>query len=304
MEPTPAPRSVPICRQILTSGHYCKCPAMRSGVFCYYHNRQRQRRRIFEKAQEIQRHYDQKRDARTEEEFNHEVVFSLQLPELDDRASIHVACSNIIRALYCDHISIAKARVMMRAIAEANLSLRRGSVLDDYKQPILESDPEPLAPLGDSDGCVLPEERGKKQAIVEGRRLEAERADREIAAARARGESPAPRPLTPEEQQALALDDLRDRAEPGMLEFYDQVIADPATTADQRQQIAADRDALVERRRARAAKSRATPVVSLREAASEGVRPGMGNGLPDKARLQPRIGETQGPFAPATRRSG
>ncbi|HUR36446.1 MAG TPA: hypothetical protein VM009_01430, partial [Terriglobales bacterium] len=115
------------------------------------------------------------------------------------------ACTNLVRAVYCDHISLAKARIMMRAITEANLSLRRGSILSEYRQPVLEMDPEPIPALGDEDGCVLPEQRGLKQAIVEGRRANAERADAEIAAARARGESPAPRPLTPEEQKAATV---------------------------------------------------------------------------------------------------
>ena len=198
-------KKVPNCQQILTSGHRCKCPALRTAVLCYYHQRDLQRRRILEKAREVKRNYAAHRESRPEDELSTEIVESLALPALDDRASIQVACTNIMRAAYCDHISLAKARIMMRAVTEANLNIRRGRILDEYKQPILDADPEPIQPMGDSDGCVLPEERMMKKAIVDIRRTNAERADADIAAARARGEDPAPRPLTPEEEKRAAL---------------------------------------------------------------------------------------------------
>jgi hypothetical protein len=219
------PQSVRTCQQVLTNGHLCKCPALRTASLCYYHHRDLQRRRIIEKAREVQRSYDKHRESRTEEEFNAEVVESLDLPALDDRASIQVACTNVMRAVYCNHITAAKARIMMRAITEANLCLRRGNLLDEYKQPVLECDPEPIAPLGDSDGCVLPEQRELKKAIVDNRRHNAARADAEIAAARARGEDPAPRPLTPEEEQQRALDAERERSFLEMDALYAQVMA-------------------------------------------------------------------------------
>jgi len=219
------PQPVRSCQQVLTNGHLCKCPAMRTSSLCYYHHRDLQRRHILEQARDVKRSYDKKRESRTEDEFDSEVVEALDLPALDDRASIQVACTNIMRAVYCNHISPAKARIMMRAVTEANLCLRRGDPLNEFRQPVIESDPHPIARLGDEDGCILPEERVKKNSLVKARREEAARLDAEIAAARARGEDPPPRPLTPEEEKEATLEAHRAENDLALRDFWQGALA-------------------------------------------------------------------------------
>jgi hypothetical protein len=162
------PNPVTTCKQIMASGRYCECPALRDAQFCYYHQRDRQRRANLRTARRVKNFSDPQRDSyRPLDALNSEIFESLDLPALDDPAAIQVCFTNIMRAVYADHISLKKAGLMLNSVHGAARNLHRHKLFSADLQPSDLTDPEPIPPLGDEEGYVLPQEAICKKTRAE-----------------------------------------------------------------------------------------------------------------------------------------
>jgi hypothetical protein len=98
--------AVATCRQVSASGHLCGSPALRGKIFCYYHQRDRQRR------ENIRRALGQKFQ-NGQEDFDGEIISSLDLPAPDDPVAAGVCLSNTFLALAAGHIPTKRAALML-----------------------------------------------------------------------------------------------------------------------------------------------------------------------------------------------
>jgi hypothetical protein len=94
------------CKHVLASGRLCGCPAMKDHIFCYNHQRNRQRRANLRAA------LGQK-FRNGEEDFNAEVIASLDLPTPDDPDAIIVCLAQTFLALSAGAIPEKRAALMI-----------------------------------------------------------------------------------------------------------------------------------------------------------------------------------------------
>jgi hypothetical protein len=136
---------VPICRHIKSDGLQCRGVALKASVFCYFHNR-------------LHRSHDLYRDKVhfQSAQMRHDPF--LQLPAVEDRASIQLAISSVINALATGCIEEKRAYALFKGLRLASTNahglriVRRPAhmVRDVYKEswtPIPEANPD-IAPPG------------------------------------------------------------------------------------------------------------------------------------------------------------
>jgi len=135
--------SVPTCDHSRVDGTFCMSPAMHGSPFCYYHTRDRQRRRNFRHAADLTN--SPSHQSVPQEKLSAEIMRSLELPDLEDAAALQVCLFTIVRALAYGHIDLRRASLMIRAIRAAILNLRNLRSLGN--ESIATDDPEPIPPL-------------------------------------------------------------------------------------------------------------------------------------------------------------
>jgi hypothetical protein len=100
-----------LCRHIKTNGLRCQSPAMHTSAYCYFHTR-------MIKA------------AKTPVSF----MDTIQLPPLEDRASILLAITQVLNALLGSRIDDRRARVLLYALQIASQNLK-GIEKEQDKEP-------------------------------------------------------------------------------------------------------------------------------------------------------------------------
>lgn len=96
----------PTCRQISASGKLCGSPALRGKIFCYNHSRDRQRRENLRRGLAVKFQNGQ-------EDFDAEILSSLDLPAPDDPIAAQVCLSNTFLALASGVLPTKRAAVML-----------------------------------------------------------------------------------------------------------------------------------------------------------------------------------------------
>jgi hypothetical protein len=140
---------IPKCHFIRTNGTQCKSPALKGAQLCYHHQRDAQRVRNFLQARGIKDTEFMHAYKHLQESFNPEVIESIDIPALDDAASIQVALTNLLRAICYDHITDRKAGLALFTLQQATLNLARLHMPNTEDEPdtITVEDPHPIGPL-------------------------------------------------------------------------------------------------------------------------------------------------------------
>jgi len=106
------------CRFIKSNGLKCQSPAMRGSQFCYFHGRTRI--------------YVPRPPARDK---------SLQLPPLQNQASIHAALDEIFQALASGNLDTKRASSLFYALQMAQQTVHAAPSPSPAPQPPLTTDP-------------------------------------------------------------------------------------------------------------------------------------------------------------------
>ena len=134
----------PTCDHVRADGSVCMSPALNGGRFCYYHTRDRQRRRNLRHAADLQS--SPAYQSLHAEQLSAALMRSLELPDLEDATAVQVSLSSIIRALAYGHLEPRRAALMIRALRAAVMNLRNLPKPAEASEVTL-SDDEPIAPL-------------------------------------------------------------------------------------------------------------------------------------------------------------
>ena len=94
------------CKHVLAKGRVCGCPALKDHIFCLHHNRDRQRRANLRAGLAAKFRHGQ-------EDFNAEIVASLDLPAPDEPEAVLVCLSNTFLALAAGAIPERRAALMI-----------------------------------------------------------------------------------------------------------------------------------------------------------------------------------------------
>jgi hypothetical protein len=94
------------CKHVLAKGRICGCPALKDHIFCLHHNRDRQRRANLRAGLAAKFRHGQ-------EDFNAEIVASLDLPAPDEPEAVLVCLSNTFLALAAGAIPERRAALMI-----------------------------------------------------------------------------------------------------------------------------------------------------------------------------------------------
>jgi hypothetical protein len=134
----------PTCNHIRSDGSFCMSPAMKNHPLCYYHARDRQRRRNLRHAADLQA--SKAHRALSVEQLGSELMRSLAFPDLEDPASVQIALSTVARALAFGHLEPRRASLLIRVLRAAIVNLKNLPHLEPTDD-IAAEDPEPIAPL-------------------------------------------------------------------------------------------------------------------------------------------------------------
>jgi hypothetical protein len=134
----------PTCNHIRSDGSFCMSPAMKSHPLCYYHARDRQRRRNLRHAADLQQSTSHR--ALSADQRADELMRSLGFPDLEDPASVQIALTTVARALAFGHLEPRRASLLIRVLRAAIVNLKNLPHLEPTDD-IAAEDPEPIAPL-------------------------------------------------------------------------------------------------------------------------------------------------------------
>jgi hypothetical protein len=161
-------KAVPTCRHLFASGHLCGSPAQRGKIFCYHHQRNRQRRENIRRAQS--RHFAYGREA-----FEAEAVASLDLPAPEDPIAVQVCLSNTFLALSSGLIPTKRAALMLYNL---QIIATQFGAVQKYREELeakgaqakAVSDPEPIAAwdlLHQEADHMFSEERYERELVTD-----------------------------------------------------------------------------------------------------------------------------------------
>jgi hypothetical protein len=131
------------CNHVRTNGTVCQSPVLKGGLYCYFHQRDRQR-------------LDNLRQARTvklstkvpgRDDMDGEILESLAIPVLEDAAAIQVATSAVLRAFGAGHIRPRRAGLLLYGLHIAAMNLQRVRLNLYDTDAVAASDPEPIKKL-------------------------------------------------------------------------------------------------------------------------------------------------------------
>jgi hypothetical protein len=134
----------PTCNHIRSDGSFCMSPAMKNHPLCYYHARDRQRRRNLRHAADLQNSASHR--ALSAHQRADELMRSLGFPDLEDPASVQIALTTVARALAFGHLEPRRASLLIRVLRAAIVNLKNLPHLEPTDD-IAAEDPEPIAPL-------------------------------------------------------------------------------------------------------------------------------------------------------------
>jgi hypothetical protein len=157
----------PTCRQVSASGHLCGSPALRGKIFCYHHQRDRQRK------ENIRRGLGMKFQNGLAD-FDAEVLNSLDLPAPDDPVAAGVCLSNMFLALAAGIIPTKRAALMLYNLQIVTSNFATIAKYREKFEAKLNStakavaDPEPVASLTNPhrEGDFLFSEERYEQSLV------------------------------------------------------------------------------------------------------------------------------------------
>ena len=120
-QPSHKKRQLRTCDHLREDGTYCGSPAMRHRKYCYYHLRHRARRLLIARAA-----------ARRE-------TWSLDLPPLDDLASVQSALTQVLQAVAANLLDPRTASVMLRGLTLAANNLKQPEEVWNQASQVMES---------------------------------------------------------------------------------------------------------------------------------------------------------------------
>lgn len=131
------------CNHVRTNGSVCQSPALKGGLFCYFHQRDRQRLENLRQARTV------KLSTRVpgRDDMDGEILESLALPVLEVAAAIQVATSNVLRALGAGHLRPRRAGLLLYGLHIAAMNLQRVRLNLYDTDAIAATDPEPIEKL-------------------------------------------------------------------------------------------------------------------------------------------------------------
>jgi hypothetical protein len=135
------------CAQVGVNGAICKSPALRENKLCYYHNRDQQRRVVFQQARQMKLSKDFADYPAQQELLNPEILEALDLPALDDAASIQVALTSVYRALLSGHIDTKRGGLVLYALQIAAANIQNAVLRPLTNDQVAAEDAQPIAPL-------------------------------------------------------------------------------------------------------------------------------------------------------------
>ena len=106
----------PTCREVMASGFLCGSPAMKNQIFCWHHQRDRQRKANLRAGLAA-------KFRAGEEDLNAEIVASLDLPAPDDPEAALVCLSNTFLALAAGAIPEKRAALMIYNLQTVNSAM-------------------------------------------------------------------------------------------------------------------------------------------------------------------------------------
>jgi hypothetical protein len=154
----------PTCNFIKTNGTVCESPAMKDRELCYYHGRDKTRIENFQQARGLKSDDYMNGHPALQASLNPEIMESLDIPALDDAASIQVALTNLLRAVCYEHISEKRAGLALYAlqVAVSNLSNLQLAITEGQK--VATQDPQPIHPF--SIGEAYPRHLARRGIVL------------------------------------------------------------------------------------------------------------------------------------------
>src|SRR5579859_3242306 len=146
------------CQKIKSNGTLCQAYAMNGSDYCYFHNRMQQRHDNWSRALGQRRydvanfngHHRMKPVPGAEgklwfDDLAAEVLETLQLPDLEDKASIQIALNSIMRGVLTQLVTPAQARVLLYMVQLSMHNLKGPELLPDRRHnTTVISDPTPI----------------------------------------------------------------------------------------------------------------------------------------------------------------
>jgi len=143
---------IPKCHYIRTNGTHCKSPALKGAQLCYHHQRDRKRVENFQQARGLKCDDYMNGHQQLQATLNPEIMESLDIPALDDAASIQVALTQMLRAICYDHISDRKAGLAIYCLQVAAMNLSRVQLAIAEGDTAATQDPQPIDHFSIGDG--------------------------------------------------------------------------------------------------------------------------------------------------------
>src|SRR6476661_7597707 len=142
---------VALCRHIKSDGHQCKAVALKTSVFCYFHNRLNEGHRLY-------------RSRMVGGKGLMERGHIIALPALEDRLAVQLALSEVINALACNFIDVKRAQALFYGLQLASSNSRGLDAIFDPTEVVRTCDRAPdildsvsvdIAPPGRT--CEIPD---------------------------------------------------------------------------------------------------------------------------------------------------
>ena len=134
---------VPTCNQVCTNGTLCGSPRLKDALYCYFHQRDRERLDNLRQARTVKL----STKAPHRDDMDAEILESLALPVLEDANAIQVAMTTVLRAFAGNHIRPRRAGILVYGLAVAASNLPRLRLNLYQTDAVAARDPEPIAKL-------------------------------------------------------------------------------------------------------------------------------------------------------------
>ncbi len=131
------------CNHVRTNGSVCQSPTLKGGLYCYFHQRDRQRLDNLRQARTVKL----STKAPDRDDMDGEILESLAIPVLEDAAAIQVATTAVLRAFGANHIRPRRAGLLLYGLQIAALNLQRVRLNLYESDTVASADPEPIEKL-------------------------------------------------------------------------------------------------------------------------------------------------------------
>jgi hypothetical protein len=135
------------CRQLNADGILCGSPALKGERYCYYHQRDRQRRKVLDSPRMRRIH-----------RLTPDVLKALDLPPMDDQASIRVCINTLMRGILAGLVDKQQAGQVLYLIQLATINNAIDST-PTSNHLVAITDPEPIeVPISEHPADEMPQE--------------------------------------------------------------------------------------------------------------------------------------------------